>query len=177
MAEQRRLGYRHPGVLRCDGDFVESLLDVGDVAGATAHLREFETRVEATASPWGRACLLRCQGLLALARHDQGGAVERLSDAARTKHGDPLEHARTLLALGGALRRARRRVDAQAVLRSAMTTLQSLGAETWHARAAAEFTRAGGSDPGTLSDAASHGLGLSAAPWPPWSPRDAPPGR
>ena len=161
VGEQRRLGYRHPGVLRSDGDYVETLLETGDVQGAALHLDDFAARVEATGSPWGRACVLRCRGLLALALQDKDAAVSWLAASAEVEQPDPLERGRTLLALGAVLRRVRRRVDAQNVLRSAVDVLLGLGAEAWHGRAVEELRRAGGDDGRGPVRAAREELGLT----------------
>ena len=56
----------------------------------------------------------------------------------------PFERARTQLAHGGRLRRARRRADARAPLRAALATFESLGAQPWAERARSELSAAGG---------------------------------
>ena len=62
----------------------------------------------------------------------------------------PFDRARTLLALGGALRRAKRKRDARATLDEAVQVFEELGATLWVQKARAEVGRIGGR-------AASHG--------------------
>jgi DNA-binding CsgD family transcriptional regulator len=69
--------------------------------------------------------------------------------------GRPFDLARTELAYGEALRRARRRGEARTHLRSALETFQRLGAAPWAERAGAELRATGETarkrDPSTLS--------------------------
>lgn len=90
---------------------------------------------------------LRVQGLAA-------GGTEGLSDLARSAavledSGARLEHARALLELGGALRRANRRADSREPLRSAIEIARSCGAVPLAERAHQEL-RATGAKPRRL---------------------------
>jgi hypothetical protein len=51
----------------------------------------------------------------------------------------PLDHARTLLALGAAQRRAKRRREARATLDEALAVFEEIGAAIWAERARAEL--------------------------------------
>jgi DNA-binding CsgD family transcriptional regulator len=68
----------------------------------------------------------------ALELHNQGGQVRR-----------PFNRARTQLAYGEYLRRARRRVDARTHLRAALETFEDLRARPWADRAAQELRASG----------------------------------
>jgi DNA-binding CsgD family transcriptional regulator len=61
----------------------------------------------------------------------------------------PFEHARTLLELGAAQRRARRRREARATLTDALNTFDSLGAVPWARRTTDELARISGRRPGS----------------------------
>jgi DNA-binding NarL/FixJ family response regulator len=67
----------------------------------------------------------------------------------------PFERARTLLALGSTLRRARRRRAAREVLQQARAAFAELGAALWEEQAGAELARVGGriAVPGELTPA------------------------
>jgi len=88
----------------------------------------------------------RCRGAIAAAdgRYNEAiaehhAALELLSNLAR-----PIETARTLLALGIAQRRAKRRGEALASLRSARQRFAEVGATLWQHRTEAEIARLGG---------------------------------
>jgi DNA-binding NarL/FixJ family response regulator len=59
----------------------------------------------------------------------------------------PLERARTLLAQGVALRRARQKRSARAALEDAIATFDGVGAALWAKRARGELARVGGRAP------------------------------
>ena len=112
---------------------------------------------------------LRCQGLLAAARGDADAAhrcVRGRPRASTTASTMPFERARTLLALGGAERRAKRKRAAREALDGALAAFEDLGAALW----AREGTRP--SSPrsaGGLLRAASSPRPRGASP--PWSPK------
>ncbi|WP_236123429.1 LuxR family transcriptional regulator [Cellulomonas palmilytica] len=91
--------------------------------------------------PWSLARAARARGLTC--------ADEELDthfDAAlelHTRTPDTFETARTRLAYGTRLRRARRRTDARGHLRAALATFDSLGAAPWAEQAAAELRATG----------------------------------
>jgi DNA-binding CsgD family transcriptional regulator len=73
------------------------------------------------------------------------------TDADHDRLGWPFERARTLLALGGVLRRARQKRAAREALGQAQAVFDQLGARLWSAMTAAELARLGGRAPGTGS--------------------------
>ena len=79
--------------------------------------------------------------------------------------GLPLERARTLLAHGVALRRARQKRSARAALEEAETIFERLGSRLWAERARSELARVGGRAPsrGALTPTEQRVAGLAAA--------------
>jgi DNA-binding CsgD family transcriptional regulator len=67
----------------------------------------------------------------------------------------PLDRARTLLALGGAQRRAKRRREARATITEALAVFERIGAGLWATRTRAELRRISGraASPGSLTPA------------------------
>jgi DNA-binding CsgD family transcriptional regulator len=134
-------------------DRIESAVRAGEPALATAWLEAFEPWAVSSRAPWGQAVALHCRALLAT---DQLEA-ERLFLAALDMHeraARPFERARTELALGECLRRARRRTEARSHLRAALACFETLRAELWAERARTELRASGESarkrDPSTL---------------------------
>src|SRR4029078_7485562 len=74
----------------------------------------------------------------------------------------PLDHGRTLLALGALQRRTRRRRDARATLDHALAIFERSGAELWAERARGELRRISGRAPttGALTPAGERGEAL-----------------
>ena len=94
-------------------------------------LEAFDHAAVAKGQPWSLARLARAQG-----------DYERALDLhARTP--DRFETARTLLAQGEALRRARQRARAREPLRAAIATFDALGAAPWAERARRELQASG----------------------------------
>jgi DNA-binding CsgD family transcriptional regulator len=101
-------------------------------------LEAFAANAEAKGQPWSLARLARCRGVLT-------GADEHFA-AARRLHAhtpDRFEEARTELAHGETLRRARRRADAREPLRRAVEGFDALGAKPWAERARRELEASG----------------------------------
>jgi DNA-binding CsgD family transcriptional regulator len=99
------------------------------------------------------AQLARCRALVG----PDEEAVDRFEEALALHDGQarPFDLARTELVYGEALRRARRRGEARAHLRSALEVFQRLGAAPWAERAGAELRASGETarkrDPGAVS--------------------------
>ncbi|WP_205801340.1 helix-turn-helix transcriptional regulator [Micromonospora thermarum] len=125
------------GVL-CAADEVEAAVRSGRSDRARQPLERYLTWARHVRQPASDAVALRCR---ALVDQDETHFV----DAVRRHEGDgnPYERARTRLAYGEWLRRARRRADARAQLRGALETFDRLGAELWAARARAELRATG----------------------------------
>ena len=136
-------------------DRIDAAIRAGERETARRWLACFEPWPNNGAAPWARAVVLHCRALLC---EDQGEA-ERLFQAALAAHAAaarPFERARTELALGELLRRARRRVDAREHLRAALDEFERLGARTWAERARVELRASGQTarrrDPSTLDE-------------------------
>jgi DNA-binding CsgD family transcriptional regulator len=111
----------------------------GDEAGQAA--ARFTAAASAKGQPWPLARAARCRGLLA-GDDDFGAHFERaLSLHEQTP--DAFEAARTRLAYGERLRRARNRVLAREQLRAAADAFELLGARPWAERARAELAATG----------------------------------
>ena len=123
-------------------DRIEAAIRAGEPETARAWLDVFERWADASAATWARAVALHCRALLS----DDESEAERLFLAALDAHADasrPFEHARTELAYGEFLRRARRRVEARDHLRAALDSFETLGATLWAERARVELRASG----------------------------------
>jgi DNA-binding CsgD family transcriptional regulator len=122
-------------------DLADAYLRLGRDDEARAVATAFAAAAEAKGQPWSRARALRCQGMVA-ADADAAGYF----DAALRMHEqtpDAFETARTQLAYGERLRRARNRVLARDQLRAAAATFERLDARPWADRANAELAATG----------------------------------
>jgi DNA-binding CsgD family transcriptional regulator len=122
-------------------ELVDSYIRLGRSEEAERVTAQFTAAANAKGQPWSLARALRCQGLLAddsdLAAHFD----EALRQHAQTP--DAFEAARTRLAYGERLRRARNRVLAREQLRVAVETFERLDARPWADRARAELAATG----------------------------------
>jgi tetratricopeptide (TPR) repeat protein len=139
-------GIQAPGHLRHLADGVEALLAVGRRAQAQQladHLDEIGQR---SGHRWGRAAGQRCRGLVREAAGDRGTAIVDLRRAVDQHEplGHPFELARTLLALGSALRRGRQKAAAREALERAAVIFGTLPAPMWRDRTSGELSRIGG---------------------------------
>lgn len=150
------IGYRNPGVRPILPDAVEALLGDGRVDDARPLLTALEEGGRALDNPWALATAGRCRGMLLAGEGDLTGALETYEQAllVHERAASPFERARTQLAFGTALRRAKRRADARAMLTEALEAFDTLGALLWAENAAAELARIPGRTPssGELSE-------------------------
>jgi DNA-binding NarL/FixJ family response regulator len=147
-----RLGLRNPTHAMWEPDYVEALVRADRRQEADAALAFLRERVERCGGRWHQAVLLRCQGLMA----GEDG-FRPLFEQALAIHADlpiPFEAARTQLAYGERLRRAKARADAREPLRAALETFERLGARVWAERATSEL-RATGQTSAKRTEAAS----------------------
>jgi DNA-binding CsgD family transcriptional regulator len=122
-------------------ELVDALLRLGEASEAEAVASSYEQAARAKGQPWALARAARGRGLLA-----PDDSAPRWFEAALEAHAatlDRFETARTRLAYGERLRRAARRVDARAQLRSALDDFEDLGAARWAERTAAELAATG----------------------------------
>ena len=101
-------------------DLIEAYAQVGDLGRARALIPDYLAQVPGDANPLPAARAARCQGILAVGDFDgffqEAIRLHERSDVV-------FQHARTLLAYGQRLRRARRRRDARVKLRAAAEIL------------------------------------------------------
>jgi DNA-binding CsgD family transcriptional regulator len=135
-------------------ELVEAYLRLGRRDEADAAAAVYVADAQAKGQPWALARAARCRGLLAEDGKLDTHFEEALAHHARTP--DVFETARTQLAYGARLRRARQRVRARKQLRAAHAAFDRLGAESWAELAAAELAATGETarrrDASTLGD-------------------------
>jgi DNA-binding CsgD family transcriptional regulator len=135
-------------------ELVDAYLRLGrnDVAQRTA--AQFTAAAEAKGQPWSIARALRCRALLAEDAEMASLFEQALSLHAQTP--DAFEAARTRLAYGERLRRARNRILAREQLRTAVDMFERLGANPWASRARVELAATGETrrqrDPDTIDE-------------------------
>src|SRR5215813_6181720 len=132
-------------------DLVEAAVRAGRPEAAPPAVARLQGWATATAAPWGLALVARCRGLLS-----DGDAARHFAQALELQAaGRPFDRARTELAYGQALRRARRPSQARGHLRAALDGFEQLGASRWADRARAELRASGQTarrrDPSTLT--------------------------
>jgi DNA-binding CsgD family transcriptional regulator len=136
-------------------DRIEAAVRAGDRETARTFLDDFEPWAESCGIGWPRAVVLHCRALLS----DDESEAGRLFSAALDTHAEasrPFEHARTELAYGEFLRRARHRVEAREHLQAALDGFEGLGATLWAEKARVELRASGQTarkrDPSTRAD-------------------------
>ena len=140
---------REPGALRFVPDDVEALVGTGRLDEAEALLDPYTTLARSAGRVGAWAAADRSRGLLLAARGDGAGAIEVLeaSRALQATVEDPFGLGRTLLALGGAQRRALHRRDARATLEAAVAVFEGLAASRWAETARRELGVISGRQP------------------------------
>ena len=135
-------------------ELVDAYLRLGCADDAHRIGVDYQAAARAKGQPWSLARALRSQGLLAV-----NGDIAEHFDQALAYHEqtlDAFETARTRLAYGERLRRARNRVLAREQLRGAVETFERLGARPWAERARAELAATGATlrrrDPSTVDE-------------------------
>jgi len=157
VAFVRREQIAEPGAIPFVVDQVEALIELGRRDEAVELLGWYEGSAQRLVRVSALASSARCRGLLAA----QAGELDlalRAYEEALEWHAMvelPLEHGRTLLALGAAQRRMKRRRQARATLQDALAIFDRIGAELWAERAQAELARISGraATPGALTPA------------------------
>ena len=150
-------GVVEPGVARFVTDQVEALLEVGRRDEARMLLDWHEANARRLERMSALANCARCRGLLAsqAGRLDDACAAYEEALDWHSKVEVPLDRARTLLALGIAQRRTKRRRQARETLDEALAVFEQTGAALWAERARAELKRISGraATPGALTPA------------------------
>jgi DNA-binding CsgD family transcriptional regulator len=157
IEHHRREEIQEPGALPFMPDALEALVDCGGLEEAKALLDVYHAAAERLGRRRGIAAAHRVRGLLAGASGELDGALRELETTVQLySQGDtPFERARSLLGLGAALRRAKRRREARETLEEALGTFEQIGAQLWAERARAELRRISGraAKPGALTPA------------------------
>jgi DNA-binding CsgD family transcriptional regulator len=122
-------------------ELVEAFLHLGRRDDAVVAARDFVAQASAKGQPWALARAARCRGLLADVSELESCFEEALQLHQQTP--DVFETARTRLAYGARLRRARKRVRAREQLRMALESFELLGARPWVEQADAELAATG----------------------------------
>jgi DNA-binding CsgD family transcriptional regulator len=133
-------GLADPLIVPWAPDLAEAYARAGRDDDARRVAAALAERAEASGVPLALALAERCRGIAA-----EDGFDERFERALELHDGAdaPFETARTELAYGSRLHRARRRVDARKRLRAALERFEQLGAAPWAERARAELRAAG----------------------------------
>lgn len=141
-----RVGALEPGMRLFVPDLLDAYLAAGQLGQAEALATDLLRRGAELARPRATVLGLRARGLVLAARGQAGPALDVLAAAAVTgeRWPVPLEHARTLLALGTVQRQALHRREARATLGQAHTIFEQLGAALFAERAGAELGRIAG---------------------------------
>ncbi len=147
-------GYGDPGVCCVLPDAIEAAVGAGELDRARGLAERLSAEAGAVGTPWARGVAARARGLLAAAAGDQAASLEALGHSLRELEAIPVpfERARTLLALGSAERRARRKRAARESLQEALDAFERLGASLWADRARSELARIGGRTPSPAGD-------------------------
>jgi DNA-binding CsgD family transcriptional regulator len=157
LEHQRRL-VDELGITDPDLSPVPELIDAATRRGHHDEARrladEFSAAADAKGQPWSLARALRVRGLVA-----EDASFASLFEEALAQHAstpDAFETARTQLAYGERLRRARNRKLAREQLRGALATFELLDARPWTDRARAELAATGERlrrrDPSTIDE-------------------------
>lgn len=133
-------GLEEPSLIPWQADLVEAYARAGRAADAYTVLAVLERQAHATGTRYASSAAARCRGIL---DDDFGPAfVDALAHDDRRPM--PFERARTQLAFGRRLHRARRRAQAREHLREALAGFEQLGAQPWAAQTRVELRAAGG---------------------------------
>ncbi len=122
-------------------ELVDAYLRLGRREDAEATAASFAPEAAAKGQPWALARAARASAMVADPGAGEGLFEQALEYHARTP--DVFETARTRLAYGAHLRRARQRVRAREQLRAALDAFERLGARSWADQAAAELAATG----------------------------------
>jgi DNA-binding NarL/FixJ family response regulator len=142
----QREGVQDPGAFPVAGDLAEALAEAGRPEAANEVIARLGRLAAAQRHPWGLATADRSAAVVALAdKYDEAAAAQLAGAAAAYQAlGLGFDGARTLLVLGRAQRRAKKRAAARDSLQAAWAGFEQLGCPGWATAAAAELDRVSG---------------------------------
>ena len=151
LAFARAEAIAEPGATRFTVDLIEALVELGRRDDAVEILDWYEGNARRLERASALANCRRCRGLLAAQVGDVDAALAYYEEALawHDRVEIPLDRGRTLLALGVAQRRAKRRREARATLENALAVFEGIGAALWAERARGELRRISGRAPTT----------------------------
>lgn len=132
-------GMEEPTMVPWAPDLIEAYARQGRDGDARRVLASLERQAASTGSPVAGAAAARGRGTV----DDDFEPAFARALALDDRRPMPFERARTLLAFGRRLHRARRRAEARDRLREALDGFERLGADTWAGQAEAELRAAG----------------------------------
>ena len=132
-------GHEEPTIVPWAPDLIEAYTRQGRVEDADRVLARLTRQAAATGSAVAGAAVARCLGLLDDDFDESFAEALELHD----RRPMPFERARTLLAYGRRLHRARRRAEARDRLRQALEGFEELDASAWSRQTEAELRSAG----------------------------------
>jgi DNA-binding CsgD family transcriptional regulator len=151
----RRERFAEPAAIRFVVDQIEALAELGRREEALELLGWYEGNARRLERASAIAACLRCRGLLAGQAGSLEEAVAAYGEALAWHDGVeiPVERGRTLLALGAAQRRMKRRREGRETLEEALALFERVGAALWAGRARSELRRISGraASPGALT--------------------------
>ncbi|MEA2123294.1 MAG: hypothetical protein QOI80_76 [Solirubrobacteraceae bacterium] len=143
------LGLEEPTIVPWAPDLVEAYVRAGREEEARRVLATLSRQADLADTAASAAMVERCRGLLAEGAFDEHFALALEHDGRGSM---AFERARTLLAWGMRLHRARRRTEARERLHPAIEAFEQLGATPWAQMARAELRAAGGRERHSLDD-------------------------
>jgi DNA-binding NarL/FixJ family response regulator len=149
-----REGVRDPGAFPVAPELVEALVACDELAEAWAVTARLKELAEQQDHPWARVTARRCASVAALALGHDEEAVAALEQSAAEygRLGLRFDAARSLLALGQALRRSRKWGAARDTLELATVAFDELGSSGWAAEARSELDRVGARRPSQVGE-------------------------
>ena len=151
LAFVRAEAIAEPGATRFTVDLIEALVELGRRDEALEILDWYEGNARRLQRFSALANCRRCRGLLAAQAGELDAALVDYAEALawHDRASIPLDRGRTLLGLGAAQRRTKRRRDARATLEHALAIFETSGAALWAERARGELRRISGRAPAT----------------------------
>ena len=151
LAFVRREAIAEPGATRFAVDLIEALIELGRSDEAIEILDWYEGNARRLERASALANCRRCRALLASGDGELEAALVVYGEALawHDRAEIPLDRGRTLLALGAAQRRVKRRREARATLEQALAVFEKIGAALWAERARGELRRISGRAPTT----------------------------